>query len=88
MDRANLPDWTKYVLISYVVAYLIFYAMLNVSEGLFKTRFLDNFCYYKLHSDNFVYHPQNLAIVSDIKAHQNSLKGAERPQSSTPPVSI
>ncbi|CRL04023.1 CLUMA_CG017141, isoform A [Clunio marinus] len=59
MDRANLPDWTKYVLISYVVAYLIFYAMLN-----------------------------NLAIVSDIKAHQNSLKGAERPQSSTPPLAF
>lgn len=31
MARADLPSWTKYILISYVAVYLIFYAMLTVS---------------------------------------------------------
>lgn len=31
MARADLPEWTKYILISYIVVYLIFYAAMTVS---------------------------------------------------------
>lgn len=32
MARADLPEWTKYILISYIVVYLIFYAAMTVSD--------------------------------------------------------
>jgi CRISPR/Cas system-associated endonuclease/helicase Cas3 len=32
MERAELPNWTKFILIAYVVVYLVFYALFTVNH--------------------------------------------------------
>lgn len=93
MTRADLPSWTKYILIAYVVVYLVFYALFTVNEFAIMKHF--NFIVEALFvivmtEDNEFYDffSQNMGLNSEIKQKQlsESLKEVEQHRYQNPPV--